>query len=375
MIVQLSRPPYNKVFFYGNYVEGDADSAGGAIYSKIDLSLVSRDGNTVFSNNKVNGKANDIYMSGTNTTPAKLNIVLENGIASFDGGIDGQFYDINISGNEMGRVDLYNSINDASNIKIDNTIIKFAQGANGKGNITSSGDDAVTSLSLNNATLDMANGYLDVVKLNGYNASNSVLKIDVNPDTMSSDLIDVKDNVAGSSNIIIYASSNKNIQDLGSIVFAKSTNDTTGNQNSFNVSRVFSSPYLYDVIYTDNSTGKEWAFAMNNTNNPDYDGFLVSPEVVSYIGLQSMALEQTRGLSQVVSDKINCNNRLGCKDFRNGNNLWVDTSYVSSNIDEPIDASSSIWGITAGGDLQSDINNKLGLFMAYRQGNYDLNSG
>ena len=30
-------------------------------------------------------------------------------------------------------------------------------------------------------------------------------------------------------------------------------------------------------------------------------------------------------------------------------------------------------GFEAGGDLQHDLNNKLGLFLSYRKGNYDMN--
>ena len=46
--------------------------------------------------------------------------------------------------------------------------------------------DAVTVLSLNNAVFDIANGYLDVVKLKGYSATDSFMHIDVDTDNMES---------------------------------------------------------------------------------------------------------------------------------------------------------------------------------------------
>ena len=38
-----------------------------------------------------------------------------------------------------------------------------------------------------------------------------------------------------------------------------------------------------------------------------------------------------------------------------------------------VNVDADVWGIEAGGDLQHDLNNKLGLFVSYRKGNYDLN--
>ena len=37
-----------------------------------------------------------------------------------------------------------------------------------------------------------------------------------------------------------------------------------------------------------------------------------------------------------------------------------------------VNVDADVWGIEAGGDLQHDLNNKLGLFVSYRKGNYDL---
>ena len=53
--------------------------------------------------------------------------------------------------------------------------------------------------------------------------------------------------------------------------------------------------------------------------------------------------------------------------------LWVNPTYYTSNYDAPFDIDADIWGIEAGGDLQHDLNNKIGVFVSYRKGNYDMN--
>ena len=38
-----------------------------------------------------------------------------------------------------------------------------------------------------------------------------------------------------------------------------------------------------------------------------------------------------------------------------------------------VNVDADVWGLEAGGDLQHDLNNKLGLFVSYRKGNNDMN--
>ena len=54
-------------------------------------------------------------------------------------------------------------------------------------------------------------------------------------------------------------------------------------------------------------------------------------------------------------------------------NAWVLAQGESANIDKPADIDAKIWGIEAGFDLQSDVNNTFGVFASYRNGEYDLN--
>jgi outer membrane autotransporter protein len=41
-------------------------------------------------------------------------------------------------------------------------------------------------------------------------------------------------------------------------------------------------------------------------------------------------------------------------------------------IEDPVEIDAKVWGIEAGADIQKDLNNKLGVFVSYRQGNYEM---
>ena len=268
---------------------------------------------------------------------------------------------------------------------------------------------AVTNLSLNNAVFDIANGYLETVKLKGYSATDSFLHIDVDPDNMSADMLNVNGNVEGVTKLIVHASSNADIRGQGEILFAESENDTTGNDGSFVVSRVYKSPYLFDVNYTQRAeNSNQWGLIMNDQSNgkteepdvpdvptpptpelpdipvkptPSVDYRKVAPEVIAYQGLPVAALEQTKGMignigRQVQNGRVSCE-KCGVKDYYwNGeayHTLWANAVYQTSENEALINVDAEVWGIEAGGDLQHDLNNKLGLFLSYRKGNYDLN--
>ena len=98
----------------------------------------------------------------------------------------------------------------------------------------------------------------------------------------------------------------------------KSENDTTGNEGSFVVSRVYKSPYLFDVNYTQRAeNSNQWGLTMNDQSNgkteepdvpdvptpptrncrifrskptPSVDYRKVAPEVIAYQGLPVAAL-------------------------------------------------------------------------------------
>ena len=337
--------------------------------------------------------------------------------------------------NEDGLTDQYVAINNdvinAGAVTVEGTTLRFgayqhedktANNWDGKGGFwaTLNPDGtvnkdaaAVTTLSLNNAAFDIANTYMDTVNLKGWKASgDSYLHIDVDPDKMSADMLNINGNVEGQTKVVVYASSATDIRGKGSIAFAQSENDTTGNQDSFSIFRVYGSPYMYEVDYAQTEANKkQWGLTMGDAVNPDKDvkpnkpGLpdvpdidipdinipdfkpmpngkrKVAPEVVAMGALPAAAIEQSRNMVDNVASQLT-NNRFytaSCS-FVDANwngdpykQLWINPTYYTSNYDAPFDIDADVWGIEAGGDLQHDLNNKLGLFVSYRKGSYDMN--
>ncbi len=307
-----------------------------------------------------------------------------------------------------------NDIINAGSVKVQNTTLRFdtyrhpdqsAKNWDGRGafaaSLNSDGTpnreaDAVTSLYLKNAAFYIANRHIETIKLKNYSSDNGFVHIDVDPDAMTADVLDVNGNVEGTTKLIVHAASATDIRNRGAILFARSANDSAGNADSFVISRVYKSPYLYDIMFDrQRDAGNQnhtWEFAMNDTPNPDKntdpeipdvptppdpvipviptpapppvpDNRRVTPEVIAYQGLPTAALEQTRNLvSNIAVSVINA-------DY----NLWANGIYNTSKYDSPLKIDADVWGIEAGGDLQHDLNNKLGLFLSYRKGNYDMN--
>ena len=329
--------------------------------------------------------------------------------------------------NENGLTDQYVSINNdivnAGEVTVEGTTLRFgayqhedktANNWDGHGRFLAAlkadgtadlDAEAVTSLSLNNAAFDLYNKYQDMVNLKGWKASgDSFLHVDVDVENLTADMLNVNGNVEGTTKLVLYPTSDKDIRGE-SILFAQSTNDTTGNADSFKVWRVYRSPYMFETKYT--KTGEnanKWELEMNDTVNPDADqkpderpdpevpDIKPTPtpdkptnpvygEVVAYGALPAAAIEQTRSVvdnvfGQTAGRRSYCPG-CGFYDYYwNGEgfrNLWINPTYYTSNIDSPFDVDADVWGIEAGGDLQHDLNNKLGLFVSYRKGSYDMN--
>ena len=346
---------------------------------------------------------------------------------NIEGGTDNLFsvgyktqYNLSFTGdgvlNENGLTDQYISINNdivnAGEVAVEGTTLRFgayqhedktANNWDGHGRFVASLNkdgtvnldaEAVTSLSLNNAAFDLYNKYQDMVNLKGWKASgNSFLHVDVDVENLTADMLNVNGNVEGTTKLVLYPNSDKDIRGE-SILFAQSTNDTTGNADSFKVWRVYRSPYMFETKYT--KTGEnanKWELEMNDTVNPDAGAepdfpeinaigkAEVAPEVIGYQSVTAAAVAQNANLIYNVMNKVT-DNRLYCPGcgfydyYWNGeafHNLWVNPVYTSLSIKSPTEIDADVWGIEAGGDLQHDLNNKLGLFVSYRKGSYDMN--
>ncbi len=410
-------------------------SLGGAVYTSRDMTFNSDADVHFMSGNYVqDGKHSKIYNAlfvETADTPTITFNTANNGAWVINDTIEGgQFagpsinyndqYGLLFNGNDTIDADtgtttqyiaMNNDIVNAGTVTVSGTSLRFgayqhedqtAKNWDGKGAFVASLNAdgtanrdaaAVTVLSLNNAVFDLANGYQDVVKLKGYSATDSFLHIDVDVENMKADMLNVNGNVEGGTKLIVHASSDADIRGKGEILFAESENDTTGNAGSFVVSRVYKSPYLFDINYTQRAeNSNQWGLTMNDQNNPDkyvepeepdvpdvptpelpdipvkptpsVDYRKVAPEVIAYQGLPAAALEQTKGMVGNVSGQITRTDA--------DHTLWANAVYRTSENEALVNVDADVWGIEAGGDLQHDLNNKLGLFLSYRKGNYDM---
>lgn len=363
--------------FVGNYAmtQGANKFAyGGAVYSDTDITFVANGVDNVFSGNYTQDSRGKIYnaiyiKNGKTLTFAPSN---SGSITLFDT-IDGQTpYNIVINSDGSGKFNMNNQIINAANVVVNNAYVHFGQGLYGQGNFAGS----QTNLILNNATFDLANGYMDTINVKNYNGGNSLLFLDVSPTTLTSDLLNINGNVLGTTRVVVHADTTKDIRNLGSVVFAHAVGDTTGTESSFEIFRVYRSPYLFDIDYTDHDPNdKTWALIMNNNananpNNPaDGDGSYrtkVVSEVIAYNGLPTAAFEQTRSLKNSLSRNLD---RIGAEE----NYAWVTPIYQSATIKMPFYTDANINGLEAGFDVQRDEYNRLGVFGSYRQGEYKMN--
>ena len=477
--------------FINNYAKNLGDSslaAGGAVYTSSDMTFISGNDTKQISGNytydPTHGKNyNAIFVegSGTETDAPVVTFDTTGGGAwiindSISGGyitiapsvLNHDYYNLAFSGNDTLNGDglttqyiaINNDIINASEISVSNTTLRFgsynhndneAKNSDGHGrlvaNLQSDGTvdlavEPVTSLVLNNAAFDLYNDYQDEVNLTKWQSNGSYLHIDVDVNAMTADMLNIYGNVEGVTKLVVYPNAVKDITGE-SIVFAQSWNDNTGVLGSFEVYRVYRSPYMYEVgMDSAGETEHTWYLTMTDEVN-DYAGVnpgehpdpedpdigepdpedpdigepdpenpdigesdneepgssdpdtntpgsgrpirpgtvTVVPEVIASQSLPSVAIAQTTNMIYNIMNKVS-SSRLFCRgcgfydyywDGKPFRNLWVNPIYTTVNIKSPTDIEADIWGIEAGGDIQQDINNRLGVFVSYRNGQYDMN--
>ncbi len=370
--------------FANNKAIGKA-ALGGAIYNSGDLTIVADNYQSVFSGNMANDKDNDIYNSSSSTL---LLSAVNGGEIIFNDGIDGdKGYKLTVEGD--GEVIVNSTIENVGELNINggNLTISSAKSNQERRVVLSSISNKTASYSFNKinmvgGNLNLANLVIDEIKTSGFYSDNGTLHIDVDPVKMTSDKLSVDGNVEGTTKLVVHTASNDDLN--GKIVFAESVNDSTGNEKSFEISRVYKSPYMYEVKHQSSSeNGNEWYFESDAEENPDYHPLgpiKVAPEVIGFEAVTSAGLSQTNGMVYNIMRKVGVN-RLFCPgcgfydynwDGEAFHNVWVDTTYNGLTIEAPVKIEAKVWGIEAGSDLQHDLNNKLGIFASYRQGNYEM---
>ena len=372
-----------------SFINNKASGKGGAVYGS-DVRIVADNGESRFSGNTAGGKSNAVYVAGLNNIildqyydefdgntifegiviPANApagQLTLESvnrGRIVFDDGINGENYNIDVFGDGTGYVKFNNAVENVN---------RFAMNGG-----------AVVHLGLNGRIYaqDFVSGSSSVYARTG--AQKPLLTVDVMVDrennTVHSGAIHVNGDVAGETNVLVNALNPDVLDNKKDAVvpFLFAPNDNEETSAVFNVSRVIGSPYMWhtgkNVAGTPES-GNVWYLSLTDTLNPEFGKTdpEVAPEVTAYISLPSAGLEQVRGLRDTLEQKTAfCKEGACARDAKADRQLWVDSGYLSSTVDKPAEFDADIWGVTAGGDLQYDANNRLGVFAAYRQGDYDV---
>ena len=353
--------------FINNYVSG-TNAQGGAIYASSDINIVADKGESLFSGNyaeKAGVKtSNAIYMNGADLNLSSVN----NGTITFDDGIDGTNYNINIKTDESSVIKFNNTVDNVKTFTMN--------------------DGSVVHLGLNGVINAQDMSLATSSRISTNSLSSPIITVDVEVDKaqnkVNSGKINLSGDVSGDYRILVNSLNPDVLNNLDDAIvpFLTALNDDANTASSFSVARVIGSPYLWDgaVNVKGEESGSTWYLNLTDTPNPNYDRRLVTPEVIAGIGLHEAAIEQTRSVVRNVSGKIASGREYcpGCGiyptswDSKALRNVWVMAQGESANIDKPADMDAKIWGAEGGFDLQNDVNNTLGVFASYRKGEYDL---
>ena len=387
--------------FIGNYVKGNEDSAGGAIWSDQDILVTADNGSSLFSGNKTNDKSNAVYMSGTTRSPIALNLSAVNkGTITFNDGIDGVNYNIKVNGDGSGVVVFNNLVENVNNFTLsDNAVIHLGLNAD-----------------IQTQNMSVAAGSQIVGQTS---LSSPIITVDVEVDkadnTVNSGAIHIANDISGDYRVLVNALNSDVLDNTEDAVvpFLFAPNDKEDTSSSFSVARVIGSPYLWtgDVNAKGEETGSTWYLNLTDILNPnpeepddntDDDSNSdsgdnntggntsqpskpvvrpIAPEVIAGMGLHEAAIEQTRSVVRNVRNKVasgreycpNCGIYSAEWNGQKLRNVWVLAQGETATIDKPVKMDADIWGVEAGFDIQNDVNNTLGVFASYRKGEYDLN--
>lgn len=303
-----------------------------------------------------------------------LNLTANGGTITFNDGIDGaNGYAINIGGNDKGTVNFNRTVANAGLISISGAHVRLDREDRLNG----------SSLTLNGGALHFDNGsFNNGIAFKNLTGGSGELHIDVDTVLKTADEISAE-NLYGTVNVVarntgvessaVYAKS----AGKEGIRFAEIANPGSG---KFNILRMENSAYEWEAEATRLESGAdEWS--MHVKKSEDEQKPVVVAEAAGYMGLTAAGFEQTRGMIRNIEDKTaatmvyvgpcggyydNCYNREPLY------NLWISPVYASSSVDAPVKFDADVYGFEAGGDLQQDAYNRLGLFVSYRHGEYDL---
>ena len=376
--------------FTDNYAQSASGTAqGGAIWSNRDILITADNGTSLFDGNYVSNdggiskKYEAVYMNGANLNLSAVN----KGTITFNDGIDGVNYNVNVKGDGTGAVKFNNLVENVNNFNLSS------------GSITHLGLNGV--INVQNMTAETGS---TLVGRQSTSAS-PIITVDVEVDKaankVNSGAINVAEDVSGDYRVLVNALNPDVLdnKDDAIVPFLFAENDKEDTASSFSVARVIGSPYMWDgaVNAKGEAVGSTWYLNLTDILNPDYKPEEpenpdndkpskpvvrpVAPEVIAGMGLHEAAIEQTRSLVRNVRNKVaagreycpNCGVYSAEWDGEKLRNGWVLAQGETATIDKPVKMDADIWGVEAGFDVQNDVNNTLGVFASYRKGEYDLN--
>jgi hypothetical protein len=396
--------------FINNYTQSTGRAVGGAILLGWNLGLSADGVHTEFTGNYCAGGDRPWFYNAIGMEEwgddAPLDISLANyGSITFNDSIEiGNYlssggapieYDpfvrgpINIIGDGSGIVFINDAIFGAADVTVTDATLRFGSYNHGNpaffNNISRGaffpdfdsfaygGDFApIATLTLNDATFDIHNGYIETISLAEYSANGDNVRmiIDMNIQEGKSDKMQIGGAATGQTKVIVH--------DLGApvaidgskkIIFASAG---SGAEDAFEVFAVYGNPYMFETLYEANGTDPTWALYLPEQKAPKASGGgsnppppPVRPEVMAYIGLQNAAVEQTRGMGINVRRNTGSNKKIY--------NVWASPTYMHSKVKSPIDIRSDIYGAEAGFDFRIARGQRIGVFASYRDGDHKLN--
>ena len=394
----------------GNFWGNNAKEYGGAIYTDTGMRFIANAKQYSFLDNYIGSGGTKEYNAIYSTAGLTFDIT-NGGAFYFADNIKLNNAGIEITGDRTGVFSTDEQIIDASAVNITNSTLKFLHSGESRfsgGAFTiSSQSNTYPVVNLDNGTFDIHNNYIETINLKSLNSSNgdNYLHLDLSPDTLTSDMINISGDIYGTTNLVIHSMSNSNIAG-SNIIFA--TSNGAGNAESFNVFRVYGSPFLYNVSYNTVENTNVWSLIMNSVANPDYEtdnedtntdndkteqekpnsspaAPTVNPEIVAYSGIQQAVLTQQkqvannilyvlRNLKQtpaspeyVIDEKYICRPQKSVKAF------WVNPKFNKIKDTNTVNMVSEIYGTELGARLYSQDNVDIGLWGDITLGKHNFN--
>lgn len=399
--------------FMNNYVEDTDYFWGGVIYSKALVNIKADSGYSIFSGNSVYSKWGRTWSEtrDVNTAVYAKELQVEsynNGLVKFDNSVIVENH-ITLKSDETSEI-VFNDnllaiggsyrVEDGSNVRL--------------------GKDA--EMVLLTYKSEYSNLILDI-------------EVDKENKTISNGIINVEGDVLGETDVIID-SKNPDVYEKAQTIFLKAPNDSSDTLSNFFVSRVIGSPYMWSSVrnYKGEEDGSTWYLVMSSIENVDWDGNveddenseesngddeknspsvtpptegdspdggdkkeetppsgnnennnsqkplnpIYAPEIGGYISIPRVAIEQNRSISDSVGKGLVSNykcNGVYCYKFNKAKvneEAWIDISYEKAEITSPQEIDTKIQGATLGFDFYRGVDDRVGVFGAIREGEYEL---